>query len=182
MAGQPVPGGPWCPMPGRHGEPCTRTRQGRQGRERWRYDPDAVRSPPDRLRERTRDSAACSRVFRGKASVPEGGKASVPEASAPLRLTRRGRAVVAGMAMILVGASWLPAAGAARAAGGTAPPGRDGRSARQVVVEPGETLWSIAKDAAPGTDTRIIVRQMMQLNDLSGPRIMPGEHLLVPRG
>jgi LysM repeat protein len=50
-----------------------------------------------------------------------------------------------------------------------------------VVVEPGQTLWSIARSADPGTDARITVQRIMRINGLRGPGLAPGERLWVPR-
>ncbi len=163
--------------------------------------PGAGTRPPGRgasrgcYRERRRIPAALA-VRRGRAGY---GTLCQPRSrdapSAALRLTPRGRVVAAGMLMILAGslilagAPWLAAVGAARAAGRARPAGRDvpsqpggtGRNAGQA-VEPGETLWPIARDAGPGTGTRIAVQQMMRLSALSGPRITPGERLRLPSG
>jgi nucleoid-associated protein YgaU len=61
------------------------------------------------------------------------------------------------------------------AAGGTAPVGR-------VVVQPGDTLWSIAAARYPGDDPRERVDAIERLNGLSGPGIEAGETLLLPPG
>jgi LysM repeat protein len=52
----------------------------------------------------------------------------------------------------------------------------------QVVVRPGQTLWSIAERAEPAADPRIVVQQIIEFNALSGPVIQPGESLWVPKG
>jgi LysM repeat protein len=49
-----------------------------------------------------------------------------------------------------------------------------------VTVAPGDTLWGIAERRYPGGDTRAKVSQIERLNDLSGPVIVPGDHLQVP--
>lgn len=50
------------------------------------------------------------------------------------------------------------------------------------MVHPGQTLWSIAVQAQPSADPRIVVQQIIDLNALSGSSVEPGEHLWVPRG
>lgn len=59
------------------------------------------------------------------------------------------------------------------AAGGTAP-------VERVVVQPGDTLWSIAAARYPADDPRERVDAIEQLNGLSGPTIVVGETLLLP--
>ena len=47
-----------------------------------------------------------------------------------------------------------------------------------VVVQPGDTLWTIAADVAPDADVRITVDQLIALNGASP--IVPGQELVVP--
>ena len=107
----------------------------------------------------------------------------VPRAAAPpLRLTRRGRIVVAVAAALLVTIISLIAAGVAQATS-HAPSSRAARqNLDQVVVRPGQTLWSVAESADPDQDTRVVVRQIVDLNSLSGPTVQAGQQLWVPRG
>ncbi|GAA2413553.1 hypothetical protein GCM10010191_24170 [Actinomadura vinacea] len=108
-----------------------------------------------------------------------GRKATEP----PLRLTRRGRAVLIGfIAAVLLVLFWLTAALGANAggAGGGAPPeGASGRG-ETVVVEPGETLWDIARRDDPEGDPRVTVRRIADLNGLSDAIVQPGQHLRMP--
>jgi Tfp pilus assembly protein FimV len=52
---------------------------------------------------------------------------------------------------------------------------------RQVVVRPGQTLWSIASAAEPSADTRVVVQEIMTANALTGGDISAGQLLWVPR-
>ena len=75
------------------------------------------------------------------------------------------------------------AGGAPSAAGGLRPPrppprARPGWLLRTVVVQPGDTLWSIAADVAPDADVRITVDQLIALNGASP--IIPGQELVLP--
>jgi hypothetical protein len=103
----------------------------------------------------------------------------------PLRLTRRGRAVVA--AVVAAAAALLMAvltfAGTAQATNRPPSPGSPGnQNVAQVVVGPGESLWSVAESADPGQDTRLVIQQIIELNALTGYVIVVGQHLWVPRG
>ena len=51
----------------------------------------------------------------------------------------------------------------------------------QVVVRPGQTLWSIASAAAPTADPRNVVQEIMSANALANPGISVGQLLWVPR-
>jgi hypothetical protein len=105
-------------------------------------------------------------------------------ANAPLRLTRRGRAVVVVFAVIvatvvitLIG---MAVAGGAQAANhGRAGAGYQGM--RQIVVRPGETLWTIAARAEPSADPRLVISQIMTANLLSTTVVQAGELLWVPK-
>jgi Tfp pilus assembly protein FimV len=54
-------------------------------------------------------------------------------------------------------------------------------SARQVIVQPGDTLWSIAQSAVPNADARAVVQQILQANRLQTVSITAGQRLWVPR-
>jgi nucleoid-associated protein YgaU len=104
-----------------------------------------------------------------------------------VRLTRRGRLVVTGLVMLaaIVTATllWVSVAGSVQAAsrGGVAP-----RSPYQgmtrVVVQPGQTLWSIAVAAEPSANAWTVIQQIVEVNALNGPQLYAGEQLWVPRG
>jgi nucleoid-associated protein YgaU len=49
-----------------------------------------------------------------------------------------------------------------------------------VVVQPGDTLWSIAAARYPGDDVRIRVDDIEQANGLAGPAIEVGQSLKLP--
>ena len=52
----------------------------------------------------------------------------------------------------------------------------------QVVVRPGQSLWSVAESADPHADTRLVVQQIIELNGLTGDVVAAGQRLWVPRG
>jgi LysM repeat protein len=103
-------------------------------------------------------------------------------ASVPLRLTRRGRIVVAVAAALLLAALSLVIAESAQATNHPVPSGAAQRSVAQVTVRPGQSLWSVAENADPGADTRVVIQQIVELNGLTGDTVFAGEHLQVPRG
>jgi LysM repeat protein len=54
------------------------------------------------------------------------------------------------------------------------------RAAATVVVQPGDTLWSIAAEHYPADDVRARVQDIEDLNGLAGPAIRPGQTLELP--
>ena len=55
-----------------------------------------------------------------------------------------------------------------------------GEAAATVVVQPGDTLWTIAAARYPADDTRARVDEIERLNNLSSPVIAVGETLRLP--
>ena len=103
-----------------------------------------------------------------------------------VRLTRRGRLVVTGLVLLaaIVAATllWMTAAGSVQASsrGGPAPRSPY-QGLTQVVVQPGQTLWSIAAAAEPSANAWAVVQQIIEVNALNGPQVRAGEQLWVPR-
>jgi hypothetical protein len=106
---------------------------------------------------------------------------SVPPAPAPLRLTRRGRIVVAILVALLVAGLSLAVAGAAQATGHQASQRATSSNLVQVVVRPGQSLWSVAENADPNSDPRLVIQQIAQLNVLTSDILQAGQRLWVPR-
>lgn len=104
----------------------------------------------------------------------------------PVRLTRRGRAVAAGLTILAATAVavvlWLSLAAGAQASSHAQSARAGYRGMTQVVVRPGQTLWSIASAAEPSADPRIVIQQIMDANALGGTSIHAGELLWVPKG
>lgn len=99
---------------------------------------------------------------------------------APMRLTARGRSVLAAVAFVAA----AMVAGIAGAALGGVHAGAQAQvsaDAQYVTVQPGETLWSIAAAAAaPGDDVRDLVAEIMSINDLTSAQVMAGQPIQVP--
>lgn len=107
--------------------------------------------------------------------------ASTSVANTRLRLTSRGRRVLAslaalpavvalGVAVVLGGSSAL----ASRDEG--APAG----AFQTVTVAAGDSLWSIAQDVAPSADPRDVIDAIARLNALDGVTVTAGQRLAIP--
>ena len=93
-----------------------------------------------------------------------------------LRLTRRGRAVVLGFFVLMASlASAILLATASRADNPATGP------ARSVVVQPDDTLWSIATRTAPKRDPYAAIAEIQKINNLEGYVVHPGQTLELPR-
>jgi LysM repeat protein len=92
-----------------------------------------------------------------------------------VRLTRRGRAVVAGLCLLLVLLLAAVAAPASQAGGRAVP-----REPEVAVVQPGDTLWSIVARHAPSRDAPGVIEEIRRLNRLPGNTIHPGQRLILP--
>jgi LysM repeat protein len=114
--------------------------------------------------------------------VPQARPSHTGNAPQRLRLTRRGRVVLAVFAAVVVSLIGLAAANGARAGDSAAPAGTAGHSMTRIVVQPGQTLWTIAMRADPQADPRQVVQEIIAANALRDGSIQAGQHLLVPRG
>jgi hypothetical protein len=94
-----------------------------------------------------------------------------------VRLTRRGQGVL--VIGLLAGIFAAGLAFGASAHGADSDPGPTGPH-RTVVVQPGQTLWAIARQAAPHRDPRVVVEDIRALNALAGAGIQAGQQLLLP--
>lgn len=93
-----------------------------------------------------------------------------------LRATRAGgfRNRVRRAALVAAAVS-AAAVGFAMAAHGSSP-----QPETTVVVQPGDTLWSIASEHYPADDVRVRVEDIEQANGLQGPVIEVGQTLVLP--
>jgi LysM repeat protein len=101
----------------------------------------------------------------------------VRQVEPPLRLTRRGRAVVLVVlflaALLASVVLFTTASRANDPAAGPAP---------TIVVQPGDTLWDIAARTMHRRDNQAAVSELRDLNRLPGYDIQPGDVLVLPRG
>jgi LysM repeat protein len=91
-----------------------------------------------------------------------------------LRLTRRGRVVLIGLFLLLVATIAVVLSPAARGADPTGP-------APTVVVQPGDTLWSVAERHRPSRDPYAVIREIRRLNGLSSNIVHVGQELTLPQ-
>lgn len=98
-----------------------------------------------------------------------------PARRARLRLTRRARRLVVVLALAAAVAlgtwlgPWIGGGADLRLAGGSS-----------VVVQSGDTLWSIASSLGGDGDVRSVVDEIQRLNDLDGGVLVPGQVLELP--
>jgi LysM repeat protein len=101
---------------------------------------------------------------------------TTPAHRPPLRLTRRGRAVVLTFLLALASlASVVLFTTASRADNPPVGP------APTVVVQPRDTLWSIATRVSSGHDPHAVIAEIRELNGLDGYVVQPGDTLILPR-
>lgn len=102
-----------------------------------------------------------------------------PVPATRLRITARGRRVLAALVALPVAAAIAFAAlsgGSALASGEQT----TGNTFTTITVQPGDTLWSIAGEVAPNADPRDVVAKISQLNLVDGGVIEVGQHLAIP--
>jgi LysM repeat protein len=127
--------------------------------------------------EQAFEGTAYSTSLIEERTSPMYASASCESASAatalPVRLTRRGRAVVVMVVLaLMVLGGFLLGQSSSQAAGHPA----------KVTVEAGETLWSVASRVAPNSDPRVEVAKIQAFNHLVTPSVEAGQQLLVPTG
>jgi hypothetical protein len=115
--------------------------------------------------------------IRPSLRVLEGGRAPARLHRQAVYRRRRLAAVALLLATTLV-VLLLANAVLARPAGGGAPASVAGTSSAVRVVQPGDTLWSIARDIAPDADVRLVVDRLVDLN--GGAPLQVGQRLQLP--
>jgi LysM repeat protein len=121
------------------------------------------------------DTPAPAQPGVGRAGVRSRGAGVRP---AGVRLTRRGRLVLLGLAafavaglLVLLAPRLTDPPAPAVAVPATAP--------ATIVVQPGDTLWSIAHEIAPDQDTRRVMAALRRLNALPGTDLDVGQQLRI---
>lgn len=106
--------------------------------------------------------------------------ATSPARGGTTRLTARGRFLLGASGLVVA----LSLISASTALGSNE--GSDSvsvvRDYEQITVLPGESLWSIARQIAPGFSARTgdIVALILELNNLSSSELRSGQELLIP--
>jgi LysM domain len=104
--------------------------------------------------------------------------------SAGLRLTRRGRLVLATFTTLAAATTatlvWMATASGAAASSQGMPARSPYAGMTQIVVRPGQTLWSVAATADPSASSWAVVQQIMDVNSLTSTNIQAGQLLWVP--
>lgn len=99
-----------------------------------------------------------------------------------LRITRRGRVVLAALASLPLLAALVALAvfGANSAVADGAEQSGASQSFDYVTVQAGETLWGLAEEIAPSADPRDVIADIVSLNQLPSSEVQPGQRLAVP--
>jgi hypothetical protein len=137
--------------------------------------PESPAAPPRRAASPRRPAPGAV-TTRPRQSAPSARPATgVRQSAVRLRLTRRARrlAVVLALATGVALGSWL---GPLLGGGG----GLELAGGSSVVVQPGDTLWSIAGELGGSGDVRALIDEIQQLNGLSGSEVIPGQILQLP--
>jgi len=127
-------------------------------------------------------SIAAPAARRMPRSASSGAAAPRPVGSdaVPLRLTRRGRRLARTVVVLLAVLTALVLSVASRQTPVQAGTGPATSATTTVVVQPGETLWTVARGLSADADVRETVARIQELNGLSGASVRPGQSLIVP--
>jgi LysM repeat protein len=94
-----------------------------------------------------------------------------------IRLTARGRAAVFFLLSVITLLLVMVAVGGTSA---DASATSGGPATSSVVVQAGDSLWTIAKSLQPNGDPRSMMQTLVELNGLSSSPLIPGQQLIVP--
>lgn len=97
-----------------------------------------------------------------------------------LRLTTRGRRVVVSMVSLPLAAAVFVGVLASGEALASRSVSASTDEFTTVLVEPGDTLWSIALEMAPASDPRDVVDEIVRLNALGSSSVVAGQSIAIP--
>ena len=107
--------------------------------------------------------------------------ANSPATQVRLTLTNRGRSVVMVSALILATSAFAATFSAFNGAAASTTSVSDAPiAAEEIIVQPGESYWSIARAIAPGISTQDVIDQIHELNPFAGATLQAGTKILVP--
>lgn len=95
-----------------------------------------------------------------------------------LRITHRGRSVLLALVALPVAAVLFALA---LNGGGATATLEAGEPLPVVVMESGQTLWSLAERIAPGADPRDVIEQIIVLNHLESADVWAGQSIIIPQ-
>ena len=99
----------------------------------------------------------------------------------PVILTNRGRTVLMVSALILATSTFAATFSAFNGAvASTTAVSAAHVAAEEIIVQPGESYWSIAREIAPGVSTQDVIDQIHLLNPFEGSTLQAGTKILVP--
>jgi len=125
------------------------------------------------------DRSSTSRSSADQVTHPVRHLSAVPDLTpAPVvRLTRRGKAVVLTLALLVIAILVVMFGPSTSATGNAGTP----QQTTMVRVLPGHTLWQIASDANPNGDIRATVDDIVRLNSLpNASALQMGSEIAVP--
>ncbi len=96
-----------------------------------------------------------------------------------LRITRRGRVVLGALSVLAIGAVLAVAA----MIGSPSASASDDAAASDfayVIVQPGQSLWSVASTLDPSADPRDVISEIVRLNQLGESSVQAGQPIAVP--
>lgn len=96
-----------------------------------------------------------------------------------LRLTRRGRAVFGGLAVVIavLAVAFFAMLGGTHAVAASE---SEGAEFGYVIVQPGASLWQVASEIDAAIDPRDLVAEIVRLNQLDDSGVQAGQALAVP--
>ena len=103
-----------------------------------------------------------------------------PVAVSPIKLTRRGRLVLSTLSFATMLAISLVSLFGIATSSANASNETTNSTTTQIVVAPGETLWTIAARVNPEIDPRAVIEDIKALNVIEGSEVYAGQVLLVP--
>ena len=103
-----------------------------------------------------------------------------PVTVSPIKLTRRGRLVLSTLSFATMLAISLVSLIGIATSSAKASNEATNSTTTQIVVAPGETLWTIAARVNPEIDPRAVIDQIMDLNVIDGSNVYAGQVLVVP--
>jgi hypothetical protein len=117
----------------------------------------------------------CSAPVRRRL-VDEELRAPVAPAVCRVRVTRRGRLLL----LLVLAALLFTAFSLGRSASEAASEPAEAVQLEQTTVQPGDTLWAVARRIAPDNDPREVIDEIRRVNDLASSELTAGQQLLLP--